>query len=499
MDNIRSKMARGAAWMVAFKGVERMLGLVSTLVLARLLAPADFGVVAMATSLMAMLELFSAFGLDAALIQRTNATRTHYDTAWTLNICAGAVIAILMLALAWPMSLYFREPRATGAIAVLAAAAIVIGLENIGVIAFRKEMNFRKEFVYLACKRVGGLIATVSLALWLRSYWALVFGNLIGRVVGVILSFALHPYRPRLSLRAVGDFFHFSKWLVLQNGLGFLRDRSADFVIGRMAGPHTLGVFTLSSEISSMPGSELVAPINRAVFPAYAAIAHDPAAMRREYLSVMSVIMMIATPAVAGVALTAPLIVALLLGPKWIEASDVIAVLAFFGIARVLQSNAYAAFLAMGKPQTFVRITAIHVCILVPMLVILTRFHGVMGAAWAYVLTEVIAVPVALSFIVRGLKIPTLELLGQFWRPLAAAASMYLVIDLLFARGAWRGLASLEALGVVAIAVPLAAAIYIASIGLLWLLSGKPEGAETMLARKVGSYVQRLRYVKRLA
>ncbi|HET9448418.1 MAG TPA: oligosaccharide flippase family protein, partial [Steroidobacteraceae bacterium] len=214
MDNIRSKMARGAAWMVAFKGVERMLGLVSTLVLARLLAPTDFGVVAMATSLMAMLELFSAFGLDAALIQRANATRTHYDTAWTLNICAGVVIALLMLALAWPMSLYFREPRATGAIAVLAAAAFVIGLENIGVIAFRKEMNFRKEFVYLASKRVGGLIATVSLALWLRSYWALVFGNLIGRVIGVVLSFALHPYRPRLSLQAVGDFFHFSKWLV---------------------------------------------------------------------------------------------------------------------------------------------------------------------------------------------------------------------------------------------------------------------------------------------
>jgi hypothetical protein len=108
-------------------------------------------------------------------------------------------------------------------------------------------------------------------------------------------------------------------------------------------------------------------------------------------------------------------------------------------------------------------------------------------------------VPVALSYIVRGLKIPTLELLGQFWRPLAAAASMYLVIDLLFARGAWRGLPSLEALGVVAIVVPLAAVIYIATIGLLWLLTGKPEGAETMVARKVGSYVQRLRYVKRLA
>src|SRR5690348_9557750 len=102
--SIRVSMAKGAIWMVLFKALERSLGLISMLVLARLLTPSDFGLVAMATSLIALLELFSAFGLDTALIQRNDATPVHYNTAWTLNVIAGCSIAALMLILAIPAS-----------------------------------------------------------------------------------------------------------------------------------------------------------------------------------------------------------------------------------------------------------------------------------------------------------------------------------------------------------------------------------------------------------
>src|ERR1043165_4489758 len=95
--DLRGKMARGAAWMVLFKLLDRGLGFLSTLVLARLLSPDNFGIVAMATSLIGMLELISAFGFDMALIQRADATRAHYDTAWTFNVILGCVISLLMV------------------------------------------------------------------------------------------------------------------------------------------------------------------------------------------------------------------------------------------------------------------------------------------------------------------------------------------------------------------------------------------------------------------
>ena len=109
MTEIRRRMAGAAVWMVMFKVLERSLGLISMLILGRLLAPSDFGLVAMATSLIALLELFSAFGMDTVLIQRTDATPAHYHCAWTLNLLAGCTIAGLMLLLAAPAG---RAPAA---------------------------------------------------------------------------------------------------------------------------------------------------------------------------------------------------------------------------------------------------------------------------------------------------------------------------------------------------------------------------------------------------
>jgi O-antigen/teichoic acid export membrane protein len=124
--------------MVLFKLLDRGIGLVSTVVLARLLLPVDFGVVAMASSVIALAELLGSFSFDVALIQHKRARREQFDTAWTLNLlfalgCAGA----LALA-AYPAAAFYSEPRLQPVILVLAAGTLVQGLENVGVVAFRK-------------------------------------------------------------------------------------------------------------------------------------------------------------------------------------------------------------------------------------------------------------------------------------------------------------------------------------------------------------------------
>src|SRR5215207_6316120 len=136
------RIAVGAAWMVLAKLLERGLGLISSLILVRLLAPSDFGIVAMAMSLIALLELFSSIGLDTVLIQRRDATRSHFDTAWTLNQLTSAAVALLLLAVALPAAAFYREPRLVPVIAVFAFAAAIQGFENIGVVSFRKDLQF---------------------------------------------------------------------------------------------------------------------------------------------------------------------------------------------------------------------------------------------------------------------------------------------------------------------------------------------------------------------
>lgn len=200
MQGIGRQMATGAAWMVALKLVERSLGVVSTVILARLLTPQDFGLVAMAMVFIAVVEILQAFGFDVALIQDQHASREHYDSAWVLNVLLACLGTALLVAGAKAVSVFYDEPRVQAILYCLAVGAFVQGFENIGIVAFRKELTFDKEFRFQLAKKVMGFVVTVSLALIYRSYWALVIGAVVGRVVGVVLSYSAHPFRPRFTL-----------------------------------------------------------------------------------------------------------------------------------------------------------------------------------------------------------------------------------------------------------------------------------------------------------
>ena len=478
MTDVRNKMARGAIWMLLFKLVDRSIGLVSTLILARVLAPQDFGVVAMATSFIGMLELIGAFGFDTALIQREHADESHFNTAWTFNVIVNGAIGTLMVVFALPISHFFNNPGLVPVVCVLAIGSIAQGFENIGVVAFRKDMDFRKEFRFLTAKKLVPFPITIALAFLLHNYWALVVTMVGGRLFGVWISYQLHPYRPRFSLAASGDLLHFSKWLLLVNFLGFLKIRMSDFVVGRVSGAHALGLFNVSNDLANMPGTELVAPINRAVYPAYARIANDRPALQREYLYVMGTISLIAVPAVAGIAATAALIVPVVLGGKWLEAVGVLQLLAFYGISQVIQSNTYSVYLALGRADFFARLNAVHVLALAGALLWLVPARGLMGAAYALLLAAGIMLPITLAMILRTLGIGVLRLLAVLWRPIAAAVALFLVVSRFSERFADEPPGALP-VGPLLAAVALGVATYVLAIALFWWLSGRPVGAET--------------------
>ena len=354
-------MASGAAWMVLAKLAERSLALVSMLILARVLVPQDFGIVAMAMSFVALLEMLTAFGFDVALIQKQTKERGHWDTVWTFTALVGFAIAILMVLFAPAVARFFDEPRLVEVVRVLAIGSAVQGLQNVGLVAFRTEMQFDREFRFLTTKKLLGFSVTVPLALILDSYWALVIGQTCGRIASTGLSYWVHPYRPRFTLVAARDLFHFSKWMFILNIIHYIKDRSAIWVVGAMTGPAPLGAFTISYELATMPSTQLVAPINRAVFPAYARLAQEGIEpLRREYLSVIGVIVLLATPVVLGIAATAPVLVPVMLGPKWTHAVPLLSMLAIFGYTYIIQSNAQAAYLALGRIDVPTRLNGLH-------------------------------------------------------------------------------------------------------------------------------------------
>lgn len=484
MHDAGRKLASGAAWMVLFKLAERTLGVISTLILARLLVPADFGLIAMATAFVAMLELLGAFGFDIALIHRQDATRAHYDTAWTFNVAVGALLAVAVVAASGPIAAFYREPAVQPLICTLALGSLAQGFENIGVVAFRKELAFDKEFRFQVAKKLAMFLVTVPLAFVLRSYWALAAGIVTGRVVSVFLSYRVHAYRPRLTLAAAADLARFSKWLLLNNVLAFARERAADFVIGRTHGSRALGLYNVSYEIANLPTTELVMPINRAVYPAYARMSGDAEVLRTGFLSVLAMIAFFTVPAGAGIAATAHLLAPVVLGHQWLDAVPLIELLALFGVTMSLQTNSYSVYLAIGKPHLQTAMSALFLLFMLPAMIELGVRYGAFGAAQACLFAGLAILPLNYATVMRHLRIGVAPVLRLLWRPLVAAAGMFWGVREFLALAAAPGY-GLEGLVWLIGAVVLGCGLYFALVLVLWRLAGRPAGAESAILTRL--------------
>ncbi|MBA4175629.1 MAG: phosphoesterase [Leptothrix sp. (in: Bacteria)] len=480
MTTLHGRMARGAAWLVMFRLVERGIGLISTLILVRLLVPDDFGLIAMATSILAALELMGAFSFDLALIQNQSATRKHYDTAWTFDVLFGLLKAAGMCMAAAPAALFFSEPRVEAVMYALAVVTGIQGFENVGVIAFQKDLELHKEFWFGLWKKLAGFAVTMVVAFALQSYWALIAGSLATRLTSIALSYRMHPYRPRFSMAAAGELFNYSKWLLLNNVLIFLNNRGTDFIIGRFSGARALGLYSVSFELANLPTTELVWPIQRAVFPGYAKLADDPRALREAFVKVIGLVALLTVPAGALVGAAAEPIVGVLLGAKWSGAAALVEVLAVFGIVRSLHGPIGSLYLAVGRPQFVAALQCVQLVIALSFMLILVPNHGAIGAAWSILAGATVAMTINYITAIRLLKMAPWPLVRVLWRPLSGALSMFVAITWLSQE--WP-LAAENAASVLRLAAFLALGLvtFVGVVAALWVLRPDRDGAETQL------------------
>jgi lipopolysaccharide exporter len=487
MENISNKMAKGAAWMVAFKLVERSIGLVSTIILARLLEPGDFGLVAMATAFLGLLMLLTSFSFDVALIQKQDADRHLYDTAWTFNVIFGVLLALTLVGTAIPLARFYNETRLEDILYVFAISTFLGGFGNIGPVAFRKDLEFHKEFYFLLAKKLMGFVVCMFLAFTLRNYWALVWGTVAGRALEVILSYRVHPYRPRFCLRGSKELFRFSIWMFFNNTIFFTHNRVADFIISKISGAHSLGVYTIAYELSNLPTTELVAPINRAVLPGYSKMAHNLDTLRQGFLDVLSMIALCSIPIGIGIALIAEPMVEVILGEKWREAIPIIQILAISGMITALQTNVGTVFIALGKPRFITLIILVHTLfIFLPLLTILLQQHQIIGVAEAYLYSNLIMLPISYFLVARIIKLTLLSILRILWRPFLACWAMISCV-IYTKEFLYLYHIDIKELRLI-IEIATGAITYSFSIILLWFISLRPAGAEQFIFAKLKVY-----------
>jgi lipopolysaccharide exporter len=480
--SVSSRVARGTGWVVAWRVATRNLGLLSTLVLVRLLRPEDFGLVALATGFANAVDSLSAIGVQDALVREASPGRDMYDTAFSLNAIRGLVTGAVIFALAWPTAAFFAEPRLIAVMLTLAGAMLISAFENIGTVDFRRDFAFQKEFNLQIVPRVIGIAATIVFsALW-RSYWGLIVGLVIWRIARLLQSYAMSPYRPRLSLHSWRHLIGFSLWTWLLTVLFQVRDRGDSVIIGRILGTAQFGVFSIGSELGSLPVTELVEPLTRTLYSGFALLHRTEESPTRLYLGAVEIAIMLILPASLGISMVADPMVRVVMGTQWLSVVPVMQIIAIVCPLSIFGNFSGAFLSAGGQPKATFLLSSVSVAIRIPVMIVLVYGWGLPGAAVGVGVALLIDQGLFLWRTMHRLAVSIADLLVSTWRPMAASLVM---VGCLSALGmAWTpGDAASEWLTIRDLAGRCAtgAAVYAVALLLTWLLAGRPDGVERQL------------------
>ncbi len=479
--SILAKTARGAGWVVAWRMMTRALGVLSTLALVRLLAPSDFGLIALASSFSVSIEAFSWIGIEEGVIRHKAPTPALMDTAFTLSVLRGALIFLIIAAVSVPAARFFGDPRLASVLIALGATVLIENFINVGTIEFRREFDFQREFQLYLLPRLLSIVIAVGSAFVLHTYWALIAGIVSNQVLRVVFSYLMHPYRPRFRLSEWRTLAGYSVWNSLIAGAGALRDRVDTMMVGRALSPAAVGFYALGYEIAGLPVTELIAPLTRAAFAGFAAAWREELDAGQTWLRLVSTMALLTFPAGVGMSAVAQPLILLAFGPGWEQAIPVMQVLGIPLCLTVFGMVAQTLFLAQGHMKASLAITAAATVLRLALLALLIPRLGLLGAALAAGAGIAVEQIVSAAWAMRrlGLSGPR-DLAPQIWRITAATALMAAVLS-------QSGLGWCEmGLGQMALAITLGAVVYVGALAGLWLLCGRPAGPEADAVALIG-------------
>jgi lipopolysaccharide exporter len=479
-SGLTGAVARGTIWIGLARIGVNLMGFAGLIVLARLLTPDDFGVVAIATSLFVIISAATNLSAAQALVQHHAPENAHFNTAFTLNLMRGLIVFALLAALAYPAGWVFDEPRLVVLMPIFGASALVTGLQNPRMIIFLRNLDFRQQFQVQVAEKLVTVLASVVAAVLTQSYWSLVVGIIAGQLCTLALSYVLLPCWPRLSLSRFREIVSFSIWLTLSQVLNMINWRFDQLLIGRNIGREALGHYAVGDNLASLPTREVTAPLFATLFPGFARIHQEPERLRRAYQRAQAFIVALTLPAGIGVALLADPLVRLFLGNPWLPSIIVIQGLA--AIFALQMIGALADPLAMAKGQTrvlFVRDMQ-NFAIRIPLILAGLHFGGFAGVVYARVLSGTMGIGLNIDIVRRIAGISWRSQLAGPLRSLISAAAMTAAV-LAIGGLVDPGQDSISLAAEIALKAAVGAAVYVACHILLWLVAGRPDGPEREL------------------
>ena len=411
--DLKGRSVRGGLVTLTSQGAQFLMQSVATIVLARLLTPADFGIVAMVTAITGLASAFSDFGLSEATIQRKDITHQQVSTLFWINVAIGLGLTLVTATLAPVLARFYREPRLIGITLVLSLTFFVGGLRVQPNALLKRQMRFSA----LAFRDVASYALAVPVAVTMAwqgaGYWALVALPLTLNFVQMAVSWMMVRWKPGLPRRdaQVGSMIAFGG-NVSASYLIFNLNRSFDSVlIGWYWGAAPLGLYSRAYNLLMLPVRQLSTPAGNVAIPAFSRLQDDPERFARYYLRAMGLIIWITAPIFGFLFVAAKPVIALVLGAKWGEAAPVFRILVISALGQLLLDSNVWLLVSRGQSgrllKLLLRISPVIVCSFA-----IGLPFGIKGVALSGSLVLVAILPWILKFTFRGTHL-TLKRLGR--------------------------------------------------------------------------------------
>jgi PST family polysaccharide transporter len=419
------------AWSYGAFASSKLLTLITTAILARVLTPVEFGIVGFATVGITYLSVAQDLGLGGALIYERERPDAASHVVFSWNLVLGVLLFALGYLTAPFVARFFDSPEVTSLMRVLSVTFLIAPLGSVHLILLQRDLDFRRKMAPDVGNSLVKGIVSIALALTGFGVWSLVLGHLAGTMVGVVLAWTVVRWRPHLdfdrsltrSLMAYGlPLFFVDVIYVVTGNIDYL-------VVGRVLGAAALGIYTLAYRLPELLVLGVVAVLSRALFPAFTKARDSPGSLQRGFLDSVRYVVIFTTPLCVGLFIAARPLVLVTLGDDWLDVVPVLRVLAVFAWVRSLMSNDGDVYKALGMPGFLARITALRLVILVPVLIVTAQF-GLVAVALGHLGTTIIDKALRIYLISRRLQVGVVSVLKQFAPsvmaafPLVAVASM---------------------------------------------------------------------------
>lgn len=392
-DTLYSKARRGSILIGASNSLKVLLSMIRMVVIARLLMPADIGLMGIVLFNVAIIESFSQTGFAAALVQQKNKIDGYLDTAQIVSVLRGFILFSIIFLVAPLIGSFFNSPGVTGLLRIAGISFLLDGFVNIGVVAFRKELEFNKVFIIQQVEVFADILVTIVLAIMLKNAWALVFGYIAGKSAKCISSYIMHPYRPGISFdgHKARELFRFGKHLLFSSIIILLITQGDDAIVGKILGATALGFYVMAYKLSNLAATSITHVFSQVAFPVYSKLQNDPDELRKAYLKALKLISFAAFPVCGGIIILAPEVVDLFLGEKWLEIVPAMQILAVFGLIRSLGGTTGPLFQGVGKPEIITKFNFWKLILMAVCIVPLTIHYGIVGTALTVTATSIFA------------------------------------------------------------------------------------------------------------